>query len=209
MSTRGKYRCGVLAVAWRRSRPATGWTSSHAIHFGKTPTVFLNVSCAACHADLRDAAADKLVELFGDVATNSTNRRLIAIFRDLFPVDVAALTVGSRAVSRRSRVGGHDRSWPLALDSSDRPLVQQSSDSLAPIMRVRKTSLSIVGHAWSQLLLSLLDLRPIPATAGLTVSSQAIVTQAFAPAGFRPACPPWPIFSSVLPAILLLMIPIP
>jgi hypothetical protein len=66
-------RCGVEAEPACR-----GWAPNHAIHFGKTPTVFMNVSCAGCGADLRGAAGNKLVELFGDVATNATNRWLIA-----------------------------------------------------------------------------------------------------------------------------------
>ena len=66
---------------WRRGRPAcNGWTANHAIHFGQTPTVFANVSCAGCGADLREAAGNKLVELFGDVPTSSTNRWLIVVF---------------------------------------------------------------------------------------------------------------------------------
>ena len=72
-------RCGVEA------EPAcNGWAPNHAVHFGKMPTVIVNVSCAGCRADLRAAAADKLVELFGDVAINSTNRWLIAIFAIYF-----------------------------------------------------------------------------------------------------------------------------
>ena len=79
-------RCGIEA------EPACdGWTPNRAIHFGKTPTVFANVSCAECSADLGEAAGKKLVELFGDVATNATNRRVIVVFAIYFLLLVSLL----------------------------------------------------------------------------------------------------------------------
>jgi hypothetical protein len=51
-----------------------------AVHFGKAPTLYANLSCPSCGADLREAARAKLVELFSDVPTDRENRRLMGLF---------------------------------------------------------------------------------------------------------------------------------
>jgi hypothetical protein len=67
--------CGVTAV------PAmNGWTPSLAVNFGNTPTVYANLRCPSCGADLRGEAGEKLVELFAGVPTPPANRRLLAGF---------------------------------------------------------------------------------------------------------------------------------
>ncbi len=66
--------CGVVTPVYN------GWTSSHAIHLGNTPTIFANLNCPQCVADLHEAAGKKLVELFADIAVTPFNRRLIVWF---------------------------------------------------------------------------------------------------------------------------------
>jgi hypothetical protein len=67
--------CGVVAL------PAfNGWTPSNAINFGETPTIYADLTCRSCGADLRQAASTKLVELFADVGVPTRNKRLMATF---------------------------------------------------------------------------------------------------------------------------------
>lgn len=67
--------CGVVAL------PAfNGWTPSDAINFGDTPTIYADLTCRSCGADLRQAAGTKLVELFANVGMPPKNKRLMATF---------------------------------------------------------------------------------------------------------------------------------
>jgi hypothetical protein len=67
--------CGVVAL------PAfNGWTPSYAINFGDTPTIYADLTCRSCDADLRQAAGTKLVELFATVGVPPRNKRLMATF---------------------------------------------------------------------------------------------------------------------------------
>ena len=51
-----------------------GWKPAGAIHFGDKPTIFANLNCPQCGADLKEAAGKKLVELFTDVAVPKAYR---------------------------------------------------------------------------------------------------------------------------------------
>lgn len=57
-----------------------GWTPSRAIHFGNTATIFANLSCPQCSANLRNAAALKLPELFAGIPIPKANKRITAYF---------------------------------------------------------------------------------------------------------------------------------
>jgi len=57
-----------------------GWTPSNAVNFGKKATIYANLTCPQCQADLKEAAAKKLVELFADVAVPPRNRQVMARF---------------------------------------------------------------------------------------------------------------------------------
>jgi hypothetical protein len=88
--------CGVAAV------PAMdGWTPSLAVNFGNSPTIYANLRCRSCGADLTGEAGKKLVELFADVPTPPANRRLLAGFVALLVgvplVLIAGLSLGVQA----------------------------------------------------------------------------------------------------------------
>lgn len=72
----------------------TGWTSRRDIRFGTRPTVFANLHCPRCKADLTRVAGQQLVALFGDVRLGAANRRLIVIAVGLGLVLPALLLVG-------------------------------------------------------------------------------------------------------------------
>ncbi len=67
--------CGLVAMP-----VYNGWTPGHSLKLGNRPTIYANLNCRACGADLKEAAGAKLVELFAEVRTPSRNRRLIATF---------------------------------------------------------------------------------------------------------------------------------
>jgi hypothetical protein len=67
--------CGKIALP-----VFNGWTPSHAINFGDTPTIYVDLTCRSCGADLRQAAGTKLVELFASVGVPPRNKRLIMTF---------------------------------------------------------------------------------------------------------------------------------
>jgi hypothetical protein len=67
--------CGKVALP-----VFNGWTPSHAINFGDRPTIYADLTCRSCGADLRHAAGTKLVELFADVGVPPRNRWLMATF---------------------------------------------------------------------------------------------------------------------------------
>ncbi len=54
-----------------------GWTPSSAINLGDTPTIYANLSCPQCGHDLKDAAGEKLRELFKDVSIPPRNKGLL------------------------------------------------------------------------------------------------------------------------------------
>lgn len=54
-----------------------GWTPSNAINFGDTPTIYANLTCSECGHDLKDAAGEKLKELFKEVAIPTRNMGLL------------------------------------------------------------------------------------------------------------------------------------
>lgn len=57
-----------------------GWTPNSAMKFGDRPTIFANVTCHKCGQDLRQAAGDKLVEVFSGVPTAARNRQMLIAF---------------------------------------------------------------------------------------------------------------------------------
>lgn len=61
-----------------------GWTPSYAINLGNTPTIYAQLTCPKCGADLKKAAGQKSVELFADVAIPPRNRRVLAWFLGLW-----------------------------------------------------------------------------------------------------------------------------
>jgi hypothetical protein len=54
-----------------------GWTPSNAVNFGDTPTIYANLSCPECGADLKAEAGQKLQELFQDVVIPPRNKGLL------------------------------------------------------------------------------------------------------------------------------------
>ncbi len=67
--------CGVIAVP-----DFGGWTPSHAMNFGNTPTIYADLGCPACGARQEDSAGKKLVELFAHVGVPPANKRLMEVF---------------------------------------------------------------------------------------------------------------------------------
>jgi hypothetical protein len=67
--------CGAVAVPVYH-----GWTPTQVIRFGDAPTVYAELSCPRCGADLKEAAGRRLVELFADIPIPRSNRRTLAIF---------------------------------------------------------------------------------------------------------------------------------
>lgn len=57
-----------------------GWTPSYAINVGNTPTIYANLTCGKCGANLSRAAGKKLVELLAGVSIPSKNKRVMACF---------------------------------------------------------------------------------------------------------------------------------
>src|SRR5688572_27154350 len=51
-----------------------GWTPTREVNFGKTPTIFANLSCPQCSANLRNSAVLKLPELFAEVRAPRSNK---------------------------------------------------------------------------------------------------------------------------------------
>lgn len=71
--------CGAVTVPTFR-----GWTPGGAINFGDRPTIYANLECPRCGADLKAAAGETLVELFGGVPIPTANRRLMGQFITLW-----------------------------------------------------------------------------------------------------------------------------
>lgn len=67
--------CGTIAVP-----RFGGWTPSSTINFGNRATVYANLNCPRCGADVKEAAGTKLVELFADVSIPARNRRVTMLF---------------------------------------------------------------------------------------------------------------------------------
>lgn len=67
--------CGVTAVPVFH-----GWTPSYAINVGNTPTIYANLTCPRCGADLRGTAGKKLVERFADESIPPRNRQVLIRF---------------------------------------------------------------------------------------------------------------------------------
>ncbi len=57
-----------------------GWTPGFPKGFGKTPTIYANLKCPECGKDLKDEAAAKLVELFGDIPIDQRNKGYLMLF---------------------------------------------------------------------------------------------------------------------------------
>lgn len=74
-----------------------GWTPSGAIRFGQRATIFANLSCANCGADLKSAAGEMLAEIFADVATPARNRLLLGWFIACVVVMPLLIAVGLAA----------------------------------------------------------------------------------------------------------------
>lgn len=54
-----------------------GWSPSRAIRFGNRATIYARLRCTKCHSDLKQAAGESLVELFGEQPIPESNRRLL------------------------------------------------------------------------------------------------------------------------------------
>src|SRR5271168_2082714 len=67
--------CGAVAVP-----RFGGWTPSGAINFGNKATIYANLNCPRCGADLKEEAGRKLVELYAEVSIPVRNRRLMRLF---------------------------------------------------------------------------------------------------------------------------------
>jgi hypothetical protein len=70
-----------------------GWTPSNSIH-GRTPTIYAELSCAPCGADLKVTAGRKLVELFANLPIPSRNLRVLFWFLAVTLGGPLLLTVG-------------------------------------------------------------------------------------------------------------------
>jgi hypothetical protein len=77
-----ELKCPVCAKAGAPT--FDGWTANASMSFGDTPTIYANLRCRACSADLKAVAGEKLRELFADVAVPALNRRLIFWFVAFF-----------------------------------------------------------------------------------------------------------------------------
>ena len=68
-------RCHHVGIPRRQ-----GWSETLAVNWGDNPTVFMNLNCTECGADLKEAAAQKLRDEFGQVEISRQNRRMIRRF---------------------------------------------------------------------------------------------------------------------------------
>ena len=71
-----------------------GWTPNARIAFGKTATIFANLTCPKCATDLKGVAGEKLIQLFADIPIHPRNRT--AIFSYLILTILFLLALGGR-----------------------------------------------------------------------------------------------------------------
>jgi hypothetical protein len=65
-------RCATLAVP-----EFPGWTPAPSVKPGNAATIYANLRCPHCDADLKETAGRALVELFSGVEIPESNRRLL------------------------------------------------------------------------------------------------------------------------------------
>ena len=68
-------KCGTTAAPVMK-----GWTPNLEMRFGDQATIYANLSCANCGADLRGAAAGALPPMFSGLALPAATRRLLITF---------------------------------------------------------------------------------------------------------------------------------
>lgn len=88
-------QCGMIALP-----VVKGWDPNYAINFGARPTIFANVHCPRCDNDLKQAAGEKLVQLFADVSIPPQNQRWIISFVAFWIVWMALFCLGVMLLPR-------------------------------------------------------------------------------------------------------------
>jgi hypothetical protein len=87
-------RCATIAVPKYRD-----WTPSQSIKLGNDATIFANLNCSRCDADLKDTARRALVELFSGVEIPESNRRLLRWYVS-YTISSTLLLAGGIALAR-------------------------------------------------------------------------------------------------------------